>query len=197
MEWLRKIVSSQWLWLGLLSLLFLTLPFALKRFYIIQNLTDGIYIATGLVVLWYTVETSGMRREMVAARKARERPEVILRLAQITTGFFDLVVENVSDVPARDITFSEFPDLLIASSAITGNIGFLTQGIAYLAPKESRKSFFLNYPGVGPAVQQSTIEFVYTFQDERGEVFPRTVRMNLASYYNNLVLGPSGRGGRP
>ena len=60
----------------------LMLPFLLKRFSITETLTDGIYLATGLIILWYTIETSVMRREMEATRARIERPEVIRLFAE-------------------------------------------------------------------------------------------------------------------
>ncbi len=155
-----------------------------------EGFTTGLTLATALIVLWYTAETSAMRQEMVLARKRREVPEVIIRLDIVRSGFYDLVVENASDVPARNIRFAKYPPWLIGPSAvhIPGNVGFLIHGIDYLAPRQSRRSFFVNYPALGPNGQQGTITFVYSFQDTQGNPFQRTVPLNLASYHNNLAL---------
>src|SRR3989442_16003103 len=91
-------------------LLFGALPYLLKKlgdtFNFAISLSDGIYLGTGIVILWYTFETFGMRQEMMASRQRLEAPVVSIRFERITSGFFDIVVENISEVPARNVLFS-------------------------------------------------------------------------------------------
>ncbi len=75
---------------------------------------DSIYLATGLAVLLYTVETSRMRREMVRQREEMARqneiaiqPLLIVTIAKVELGVsatpgygFGLVLRNIGRGPA-------------------------------------------------------------------------------------------------
>jgi len=170
-----------WLWVVALSLpLFLLIPFLFT--FVGRSFSDGVYAVTGAVLLWYTFETRGMRREMAATRRRLEMPDVSLRLERVTSGFFDLVIENQSEASALNVAFSEVPDLPLASGRTTGSAGFLRNGLRYLPPRQQYRTFFLNYPGLSPNLQNSTVRFVYSFENQSGERFPRVVEINLSLF---------------
>jgi hypothetical protein len=153
----------------------------------------AIYFGTGLVLLWYTLETRGMRQEMVAARLRLDTPEVLVRLEHSRNdflGFFDVIVENVADVPALAVQFQRVPDLTLPpNNRSARDIGFLKYGISYLGPKQSVRAFFLAYRQLTPEQQHSTIEFAYSFRSLGGHEFPRSVPISLASYFDVTRLG--------
>jgi hypothetical protein len=157
------------------------------------NIAAVIYWLTALIVLAYTVETYGMRSEMVAVRVRQETPEVVVRLEHSSEGFlgfFDVVVENVSDAPALSIQFQHVPDLTLPpGNRQARDIGFLKHGISYLPPKQSTRAFFLAYRQLTPEQQHSTVAFKYTFRSLTGFQFERTVPVSLASYYDVTRFG--------
>jgi len=146
-------------------------------------------VGTGVAILWYTVETSGMRQEMMASRQRLEAPELSIRFDQMVSGFFNLIVENISDVPARNVVFSGVPAFPITGGKTTADIGFLRQGIRYMAPKQIYYAYFLNYPALVQANQQnSTITLTCAFENTQGRRFQETVELNLSLFYDVYQL---------
>jgi len=165
------------------------LPPLAKRF-LAYSPNDTLVALTGLVVLWYTCETREMRREMATASTRAETPEVSLRLDQLTSGFFDLVLENTSQVPAYQVRFTEIPDLPLSARFRTGEIGFLKDGVAYLAPGQQYRSFFLNFPALtGSDRSRSTVRFQYAYESGAGRRVSRTVEINLELFWGVMKLG--------
>src|SRR5947209_927737 len=41
---------------------------------------DGLVLGTGLIIIWYTIETHGMRRQLVRQNETAVRPVVITQL---------------------------------------------------------------------------------------------------------------------
>jgi len=60
--------------------LFGALPWGLKRLCWTTSLADGIYIGTGVAVLWYTVEAFYLRRETVRQNEIAIQPLVVVYL---------------------------------------------------------------------------------------------------------------------
>lgn len=176
------------------ALVFFGLPLLVARWLSSDNprYDLAIYFGTGLVVLWYTLETRGMRHEMMATRIRLETPDILVRLESVAnlTGFFDVVVENASEAPAFDINFKSVPDLpLPPGNRRTTEIGFLKHGIRYLAPRQAHRAFFLAYSHLNQDEQNATIEFAYTFKNARGNEVPRSIAVNLSLYYDTTRLG--------
>ena len=154
----------------------------------------AIYFGTGLVILWYTLETRGMRQEMFRTRLRLETPEVNVRLDRpldpnVYSGFFDVVVENVSQTHALDVTFTEVPDLPVGADRRTTDIGFLRYGIRNLAPGEKYRAFFLDYPHLGSDAQRQDVQFAYSFKDRTGKEYARSFTINLSVYVDAMALG--------
>lgn len=183
--WWRRVWPSGWFRVSCLSvLLFGALPYLLKKISLTTSLSDGIYIGTGIAVLWYTLETFGMRQEMMASRQRLETPEVSIRFEQIMSGFFDIVVENISAIPARNLAFRGAPPFPIRPGVTTADIGFLRHGIRYLAPKQVYRAFFLQYPSLDQNTQHSTITITCSFENTLGRPFSETVELNLSLFYD-------------
>ncbi len=109
-------------------LLFGAVPFSLKWLCWTTSLSDGIYIGTGIAVLWYTVETYYLRQEMVRANEIAVLPLVIARVEQDKLGevaVFDpkashVVLRNIGKSPALYVKVADF-DLEKRISGTTGN----------------------------------------------------------------------------
>jgi hypothetical protein len=147
-----------------------------------------------VVLLWYTLETRGMRQEMFKTRLRVETPEVFVYLDRTLdpsaySGFFDVIVENPSQEPAFDVTFTEVPDLPVGAGRRTRDIGFLRHGVRHLAPGQKYRAFFLNYPQLGDEQQHRDVQFDYSFKDRTGRQHSRVITMNLSVYFDAMNLG--------
>jgi hypothetical protein len=79
-DWLQQKAGGRWAARAVAVLVFLVLPYALKRFGVIASLSDGIYLATGIAVVLYTVETFYLRSEMARQNElARDQAETAIR----------------------------------------------------------------------------------------------------------------------
>lgn len=136
----------------------------------------------------YVILNSLMHREMVKQRKRAETPEISIRLEKVNTGFYDLVVENISNIPAYDVVFVKVPCLKLGSDKATTDIGFIKNGIKYLAPRQSYKTFFLNYRKIDDKLQTIEFETEYKNKEKNGRKFNQHFYINLSLFYNRLDL---------
>lgn len=184
------------LWFGVLTALAFGLP-ALIAWRLSPDHPKydlAIFLGTGLVVLWYTLETSRMRLEMEAARRRLETPNVLVRLDHSRAGylgFFDVIIENSSGVPAYQVTFTKVPDFPLApGNRRTANIGFLKHGVSYLGPMQSERAYFLAYKDLTDEQRHSTITFEYSFKTlPQGQPIRRSVSISLGSYDEVSMIG--------
>jgi hypothetical protein len=110
--------GSRWTVRILVALVFVVVPYALKHVGVVQNLSDGIYLATGIAVALYTVETFYLRREMVRQNELMVQPLLITRIERAAA--FDesglrreqLMIRNIGRGPGlfvrvRDVEITE------------------------------------------------------------------------------------------
>lgn len=104
-EWSR----AQWVWFGAsVSVFFGLVP--LVSWWMGWGAAAGVFWATGVVVLLYTVETHYMRREMVRSNAMQVQPVLITRLAGPPTGEGQgdrLWAHNIGKGTALHVTFEE------------------------------------------------------------------------------------------
>ena len=118
-------LDVRWAWVLLSSaFLFAVLPWLLKRQGWTTSLSDGIYIGTGIAVVWYTVETYYLRREMVRTNEIAVLPLVVVGVEQVpvpgvavgATFARKVILRNIGKGPAlfvqlTGITFGPMPNV--------------------------------------------------------------------------------------
>ncbi len=142
-----------------------------------------------VVTIFYVVINSLMHKEMEKTREISETPEISIRFKKIISGFYNIVVENISDIPVFELTFLKVPDLSTYGNKTSEDIGFLKYGIRYMAPHQSYESFFLNYPNVVDKFQ--TIEFQIEYKNKQNKIFNQNLEINLSLFYNKVTMGKS------
>jgi hypothetical protein len=131
-----------------------------------------------------------MHKEMVRARLRSEEPDIAFRLERVLSGFYDLVVENVSSNAIFDLKFSEFPNAEMLGLEKNSELGLFKRGLTYMAPGQKYRTFFLNYPIVVQGNQQPpSIKFAFSFRDKSQRSFSKTVEINLDALYNTILFG--------
>ena len=93
--------TKQWLYLAILLPIFVIVPW-LAYYLDSKNLANIIYWLTGLVVLLYTIETQGMRLEMVRQNEIVIQPLVIAVIGG-PEGSRQLMLRNIGRGPALSI----------------------------------------------------------------------------------------------
>src|SRR5260370_34802706 len=109
MDWRRWTVRA------LAVLVFVALPYALRHFCLIQNLSDGIYLATGIAVVLYTVETFYLRAIAIQQAETAIRPLLVSRIEEVTyEGHLvpsprrEFVLRNIGHGPALFVEIQDF-----------------------------------------------------------------------------------------
>jgi hypothetical protein len=74
--------------------------------------SDGIYFATALILLWYTIETEASRRQLVLANELAVRPLLVASIDGLWTD--QLVLKNLGNGPAL---FVRVRDLQLGAEA--------------------------------------------------------------------------------
>ena len=141
------------------------------------------------VTVIYVIINSLMHVEMKKTREMSESPEISIRLEKIKSGFYNIVIENISDVPVYELHFLKYPSLQTYGDKTSEDIGFLRYGIRYMAPHQSYESFFLNYPSINDKLQ--TIEFHIEYKNKNNKIFNQNFEINLSLFYNKSSLGKS------
>jgi len=141
-----------------------------------------IFIAT----LTYVIINSLMHQEIVKERKRYEDPDINLRFKKVKSGgYYNLVVENISDVSAKNIKFIEYPSLLLFSDIKTASIGFIKNGIDFMGPKQIYESFFLD----SNELSNDDLIFKIKYENTQGDQFTKNITFNSASFKPIYNLG--------
>lgn len=140
-----------------------------------------------LATLIYVIVNTLMHREMVKTRERAERPEISIRLEKITSGHYNLVIENISDIPIYNVSFKTFPVLEVINDLTTADIGFIKNGIKYMAPGQVYKSYFLDYRNLHE--QYKNIVFEIEYKNRNNKEFKQNITMNLSVFEYCITLG--------
>jgi hypothetical protein len=133
------------------------------------NINAGsIQAITGILIFFvtfiYVIINSFMHSEMKKNRIRLDSPEISLRIERQCTGFFNLIIENISNISVYNLKFTKYPDFRKLSGDKVDYIGFIKNGINYFAPKQFYSSFFLQY-SQNPEVYEKIIEFVIEYEN--------------------------------
>src|SRR5437870_2988613 len=107
MGWRRPV------WIVLFSIaLFGELPYLLHRRLGWTSLSDAVHIATGIAILWYTIETSYLRRAMVLANEIAVLPLVTAGIEWVQsergTHAESVVLRNIGNSVALSVRVADF-----------------------------------------------------------------------------------------
>jgi hypothetical protein len=139
-----------------------------------------------IATLTYVIINSLMHREIVKERKRYEDPDINLRFRKIKSeGYYNLIVENISDVSAKNIKFLEYPALSLFSDMNTSSIGFIKNGINFMGPKQKYESFFLD----SNELNKNDLKFKIKYENTQGDEFIKNITFNSASFKHIYNLG--------
>jgi hypothetical protein len=130
----NSLTTKRWWYLGILLPVFVIGP-VLAYYLDNKNLANVIYWLTGLVVLMYTIETQGMRLEMVRQNEIAIQPLVIAVIGGPDENRH-LMLRNIGRGPALSIRVED-----VALTDVAGdNVTFImkVQPMDYLEPQTDR-----------------------------------------------------------
>jgi hypothetical protein len=142
-DFLLSLGWSRWQWLLFLPFLGLFILVLIFGLYKGMSLTDWILWLTGLVLLIYTVETNGLRREMVRQNELAIQPVVVATIEERPAGMVQtprfqrqLILRNVGRGTAL---FLKVQDLTLTDPA-GDRVRFVARfaPISYLEPQQEK-----------------------------------------------------------
>jgi len=135
----------------------------------------------------YVIINSKMHKEMVKERRRYERPNINLRLEKVISGvYYNLVVENISAVPAKNVVFLEYPSIGLHGKYRTDSIGFIKNGVNYMGPGQSFESFFLDT--TIKENKDTELKFKIRYENESGEAFLKDIDFNISMFEHSFRL---------
>lgn len=147
--------------------------------------------------VFYVKLTSRLVEESRLLRESQAQPHVAVRvqLNQAAFGFVDLVVENAGLGPAYDVSFAFTPDFELETNPKRrlGDIGFLRNGLRYLAHRDAVSTHLMGLIGVdqakleGPNRLQFTIGVSY--KDALGKARSESYQIDFAHFVGLIRLG--------
>jgi hypothetical protein len=141
-----------------------------------------------IATLTYVIINSLMHQEIVKERKRYEDPDINLRFKPASIGcYYNLVVENISQVSAIDLEIVDYPSMKIISNTQTDNIGFIKNGIKFMGPKQKYESLFLNTENINS--NNKNLFFKLKYKNEYEELFIKEFNFNANSFKDIESLG--------
>jgi hypothetical protein len=110
------------------------LPTALHRVGVIKDYSLGVIVGTGVAIVWYTVETFCLRREMVRQNELAVQPVIIAVIREKATQGPHIVLRNIGRGPALYIHMPEMKLSDAAGDQVTFAARF--ESISYLEPAQ-------------------------------------------------------------
>lgn len=151
------------------------------------------------VVAGATVFYAKLTHELVAEtrrlREAQSAPHVSVRIEGTPTafGFTDIVVENVGLGPAYDVSFEVECDLDLDRGRKLSGIGFIKNGVKYLAPKQRLASFLISLFEVQDTKMEGPdrLQFALTvnYRDAAGKALKERYAADFAHFVGMHRLG--------
>jgi len=94
----------------------------------------------------YAILTWRLVSETRKMREAQTEPKIFITIQprEEWINFIDMIIQNIGLGPAYDIQFKVEPDFKITKSRSLSEIGFIKNGLKYLAPNQKIKFFLTN-----------------------------------------------------
>lgn len=151
-------------------------------------------VVTGATV-FYARLTHQLVLETRRMREAQTQPHVVVRVDSsiLELGFLNLLVENVGQGPAYDVTFALDADFEMEKGRRLSQVGFVKHGLKYLSPRQKFTTFLRSFIGTpneqleGPDRLRFTIAVRY--RDAAGKRFDERFEIDFAHLVNLMQIG--------
>jgi hypothetical protein len=137
----------------------------------------------------YAILTWRLVSETRRMRKAQTDPEISVSLIQNenSINFIDLVTENIGLGSAYNIKFDILKDFKL-SKRMLSEVGFIKNGITYLSPRQSMKSWIASFLHDKELVNKS-IELKVTYNNSLSEQYTKQFILNFSQFAFIKQLG--------
>ena len=170
---------------------FLAISVILRR-YLLKDNNEAILATTALIILWYTVETWGLRWQMVLQNEIAIRPVVIATIEirpspGIHTYADQLVLRNIGRGPALFVQPTEMENAKVDDTRFVARFGRIdcieagkdatVEANAYAVWSEGEKHITNFVANLKPGPSKETYDVSITYEDIKGREHFSVVRM--------------------
>jgi hypothetical protein len=141
--------------------------------------------------LVYAILTSMLVSETRKMRKMQTEPNISIRIEsnERAIKYVDIIVENIGAGPAFNIKFFLKNDLKLFANDKLSEIGFIKNGLKYLAPKQKLRYPLLDLNSVLKNDSNKLIEISVIFSDYLNEKYKSNFEINFEEFRNLLQIG--------
>ena len=129
--------------------------------------------AVAIATIVYAILTWKLVSENRRMRKAQTEPKIFATIQprEEWIGFIDMVIQNIGLGPAYNIKFEVNPDFEYAKGEFLSELGFMKNGLRYLAPKQKLQFFLTGMSENFKEKTKKTFEIKVTYQNSVGKKY--------------------------
>jgi len=146
-------------------------------------------VASATVV--YAILTWKLVSETRRMREAQTEPKVsvCIQPREEWINFIDLVIQNIGLGPAYDIKFKISPDFEYAKDRFLSELGFMKNGISYLAPNQKIQFFLTNMIENFEEKMEKSFQVTITYKNSIGKTYEDKYPIDFSQFIGLTQLG--------
>lgn len=139
----------------------------------------------------YAILTWRLVSETRKMRVAQTEPKIFITIQprEEWINFIDMIIQNIGLGPAYDIKFKVEPDFKITKSRSLSELGFIKNGLKYLAPNQKIQFFLTNMAENFEEKIKSRFEIKVTYKNSVGKKYEDTYLIDFSSLEGLHQLG--------
>lgn len=146
-------------------------------------------VASATVV--YAILTWKLVSETRRMREAQTEPRVSVTLQprQESINLIDMVIQNIGLGPAYDMRFEVSPDFECLKGRFLSEMGWVTEGLEYLAPRDKLQFFLTSMTDDFQEKVGTTFEVSVTYHNRLGNTYEDVYSIGFSQWAGLLQLG--------
>lgn len=147
---------------------------------LLESLKSDTSLAIATAVL--AIATVLLFSETAKMRKAQTAPEIAMTIQprENWINFIDMVIENIGLGSARNIRFEAISDFEYEDGKFVSNIGYIKNGLDYLAPKQKLTFFLTNMTDNFEKKRNKQFEIKVTYQDTTNKSYEHKFKIDFS-----------------
>lgn len=139
----------------------------------------------------YAILTWILVSETRKMRQAQTEPKVSINIQprEEWINLTDMVIQNTGFGPAYDIDFEMSPDFEYAKGRFLSDLGFMKNGLKYLAPSQKLQFFLTSMVENFEEKTQTPFEIKVTYQNSVGKTYEDVYLIDFSELVGLLQLG--------
>lgn len=144
-----------------------------------------------IATIVYAILTWRLVSETRKMRQAQTEPNISVTIQprEEWINLIDMVIQNIGLGPANNIKFKVNPDFEYADGKFLSELGFLRNGLKYLAPNQKLQFFFTSMVENFEEKTKASFEIKVTYQDSVGKAYDDLYLIDFSQLVGLRQLG--------